>query len=140
MEQFRIRKNSLVAATESIDSVPVLLVGCCACGHTFFPAHGFGCESCGAGPESIDVKKFKAKGRLRSHTIAHHRVRLNGKGPMAVGHIIIDKGPAILAILETDCEKEISERRVIGKLVETGKDKNGNPIMDLFFTPQGGAQ
>ena len=139
MEKMTCSKPKLFTYQEKEKKCPMVFVGACKCGHTYFPPHLFGCEACGATPESLTISEFPAKGRLVAHIAAHQHTRSDGKNPLFVGAIVLENGPAIIAGLDVNNENEIQNcETVTGKLIETGVNDKGEKIVDLFFEPAGG--
>ena len=132
-------KPKLVTFEKTKDKLPSVLVGICACGHTYFPPHLYGCESCGGGPELLKITELPAKGKLLAYAAAHQHIRPDGEKPLFIGEITLENGPDITAGLDVKNENEIENcEKVVGRLIEIGKNENGEEIVDLFFMPAGG--
>ncbi len=139
MDKMIFKKPKLFTYLEKEDKLPVIFVGKCKCGHTYFPPHLYGCEVCGAAPESLTITEFPAKGKLIAHAAAHQHTRPDGEKPLFIGEITLNNGPTITAGLDVKGDQEIENcESVVGKLMEIGINENGEKIVDLFFEPVGG--
>lgn len=132
------RKSTLYTVPDSPDARPALLGGHCSRGHVFFPAHRLGCDVCGALPEEIEIVELAASGVLKSVVTAHRQRRVDGSGPLVVGTVLLDDGPAVEVVLDADDAGDLSVgQRVHGTLVEGAKDEKGRTLVDLVFEADG---
>ncbi len=138
MTQRIAKKKALFTVPGTENTPPSLLAGQCTCGYLFFPPHRFGCEACGAGPEAITILEIPAKGVLKAFGRSHREAPREGSAPYIIGQILLDAGPAITAVIETNDENTLSPgQRVIGKLVPVKKNHEGQVIVDCLFAPEG---
>jgi uncharacterized OB-fold protein len=133
-------KKTLFTVPPTPDRPPALLGGRCCCGHVFFPPQRFGCDVCGAHGDRIQIVELAASGVLKAFAVAHRQRRADGTSPPVVGSVILDEGPAVEVMLDTEDDSGLfAGQRVHGRLVETGRDDEGRSLVDCRFTPEGGA-
>jgi uncharacterized OB-fold protein len=116
---------------------PPLLGQCCArCGHVAFPPNPYGCESCGAEPDSLASRELAGAGELAAFATVHLHAGKGIQTPFTVGVIVLDDGPAVRATLtcRTDDGLAIGDR-VQSVLVPQGSDDEGNETVELRFEP-----
>ncbi len=83
------------------DGRPLLRAVLCAeCGAVAFPPQRFGCESCGAGADSLKEEGIPADGVVHSSATVHPRL-MGAAAPYAIAEILLDAGPTIRALLDT---------------------------------------
>jgi uncharacterized OB-fold protein len=107
---------------------------CRSCGYVFFPPHRYGCEVCGAPPDSLAPVALAGRGILRSFAVVHFHQGSHIQAPFTVGSIILDGGPAIRAVMT--CRRGEGLRggdKVRSVLVTQGTDERGNEVVELRF-------
>lgn len=68
---------------------------CEACGATFFPPIGIGCEMCGARVESLRRVDLDATGTIHSVATVHVHRGNDIAAPFTIAEIVLDGGPFI---------------------------------------------
>jgi len=122
------------------DGVPVLLgTRCDACGSTFFPPLGVGCEVCGAGPDQLGSTAIAATGVLHSVATVHLYHGDDIAAPFAIGEVQLDAGPLIRCTLAEPLDLDAIGRRVEGHWVVARVDADGNEVIEPRFALIGDA-
>ncbi len=116
---------------------PPLLGQCCAgCGHIAFPPNPYGCESCGAEPDSLESRELPGTGKLAAFATVHLHAGNEIEVPFAVGVVVLDDGPAVRATLTCHTDEGLAiGDRVQSVLVTQGSDAEGNETVELRFAP-----
>ena len=104
---------------------------CTACGHVCFPPQAYGCEACGAGPQSLASQDLPACGTL----VASVAVLRHPLAPFTVGTVLLDSGPAVRAVIEAPGSDLLPGTRMRGVLVATGASA-GATVVELWFAPE----
>ena len=117
---------------------PLLGQSCTACGHVTFPSNPYGCEACGAEPDSLEPRELAGAGTLAAFATVHLHRGGGIEAPFTIGVIVLDDGPAVRATLtcRTDEGLVIGER-AHSVLVSQGADDEGHEIVELRFEPEG---
>jgi len=128
------------------DEAPTLRgTRCAACGSTFFPPLGIGCEVCGAAADRLTAVPIAAAGVLHSVATVHLHPGNDISAPFALGEIQLDDGPLIRATLVGLPGLDTIGRRVQARWVVARTDSDGNEIVEPRFAvvsdnePAGGA-
>lgn len=97
--------------------VPVLrCTHCSRCGRTMFPAQAYGCTSCGAFRDALEISELPAEGTLLAFAVVHRHDR--HPVPFTLGEIEIGAdGPIVRALLADGHEPAIGDR-VRARVVE----------------------
>jgi len=107
---------------------------CRACGYVFFPPQHYGCESCGAPPEKLDVVQLAGCGRLHSYATVHLHMGKDIEAPFTIGLIVLDDGPAISSTLTNRTDEGLAiGDRMKSVLVAAGTDQAGIEMVELRF-------
>jgi uncharacterized OB-fold protein len=111
---------------------PVLTgVRCASCGHTAFPPHALGCQSCGATEDSLALVPLSARGFVHSYAQVQHQP--TGGARYTVLEIALADGPLIRAIAADDIAPPIgSPVRAIWRI--TSVDDEGIETVEPVFT------
>jgi uncharacterized OB-fold protein len=111
---------------------PVLTgVRCASCGHTAFPPHALGCESCGAPEDSLLLVPLSARGVVYSY--AHVQHQPNNGARYTVLEIALADGPLIRAIAADGNAASIGRPvRAIWRV--TSVDDEGIETVEPVFT------
>lgn len=80
---------------------------CGSCGYLFFPPQDYGCERCGATDRHLTGIELASRGSLRSSVTVHRQQDQRVKVPFAVGVILLDDGPAVTGILDSDTDDDL---------------------------------
>jgi uncharacterized OB-fold protein len=119
---------------------PLLGQRCAGCGHVAFPPNPYGCEACGAEPDSLESRELAGAGELAAFATVHLHVGKGIETPFTVGVIVLDDGPAVRATLTCRTDEGLSiGERVHTVLVPQRTDDDGNEIVELRFEPEGSA-
>jgi hypothetical protein len=122
------------------DDVPALRgTRCDACGSTFFPPFGIGCEVCGAGADQLSSTSIAATGVLHSVATVHLYHGDDITAPFAVGEIQLDAGPLIRCTLVDLLDLDAIGRRVEAHWVVARLDADGNEVVEPRFALAGEA-
>lgn len=79
---------------------PVLLGGCCTCGHTFFPMQTEGCKRCGRGADALAPKALATRGRLLATATVYTQTAPRRSAPVVIAAIELDDGPVVRTLLD----------------------------------------
>jgi uncharacterized protein len=115
--------------------IPSLNGGKCrVCGYVFFPPQRYGCESCGAPAEKLDVVQLVGRGSLHSYATVHLHQGKDIEAPFTIGLIVLEDGPAIRSLLtkRTNAGLAIGDH-MASVLVAAGNDPDGNEMVELRF-------
>ncbi len=108
---------------------------CSICGYVFFPPHGYGCESCGAGPQATAEELVEPSGVASSVATVHHNP-FAADVPYAIAEIMLDSGPTIRGLLDSPVGQGASiGSRVSGTLVPNGTRRGEADVLELRFSP-----
>jgi len=109
---------------------------CASCGHVAFPPNPYGCESCGAEPDSLESRELAGTGELAAFATVHLHMGKGIEAPFTVGVVVLDDGPAVRATLTCPTDEGLSiGDRVQSVLVSQGTDDEGNETVELRFEP-----
>ena len=115
---------------------PLLGQHCTACGRVAFPPNPYGCEACGAEPDSLEPRELAGRGSLAAFATVHLHVGKGIEAPFTVGVVVLDDGPALRATLTCRSDEGLSiGDRVESVLVSQGTDDEDNETVELRFEP-----
>ena len=116
------------------DERPMLRATRCeACGSTFFPPLGVGCEVCGATPERLVSVAMPATGVLHSVATVHLHMGGDIATPFGVAEVQLDDGPLIRGMLADLLELDVIGRRVEAHWGVVRTDDAGNEVVEPRF-------
>lgn len=104
---------------------------CLACGATFFPPLGIGCERCGS--QDLSPVTLAAAGTVHATATVHRHAGKDIEAPFTVAEIVLDDGPLIRGLLTEIIDADVIGRRVAGEWVTTGRDDDGNAVVEPRF-------
>lgn len=106
---------------------------CAACGSTFFPPLGIGCEVCGAAADRLAGVSMAAAGVLHSVAIVHLYPGNDIATPFAMAEVQLDAGPLIRATMIGLPGLDMIGRRVAAQWVVMRTGSDGNETVEPRF-------
>ncbi len=135
------KQKTLYSPPDSPEGAAVLKGRRCGCGYTFFPPQDYGCEACGAGPDTLSPVDLSGRGVLESFVTVHKNRFGTPKPPFCVGTIRLDDGPSIVALLACADEGELAIGQAVeAAMVATGEESGGEAVVECHFSPADAGQ
>ncbi|MDP6567014.1 MAG: OB-fold domain-containing protein [Alphaproteobacteria bacterium] len=106
---------------------------CDACGTTFFPPLGIGCEICGAGAEGLRAVPLAAAGTLHSLATVYVHAGEDIEAPFTVAEVQLDDGPLIRGLMSEPATIDAIGSRVAAQWAELRTDADGNDVVEPRF-------